>query len=327
MIGCVVLRKLVVTVIAFVGTLVLSTGAAYSSEKGVFVSEEDVHFCKSSLTNAIPSRRRNAMGGSSFAARADKSSGKSREALILNQITAGNIPSFLRRLQPVTITKTMPNGRKTEITLCVMADYLAIGSDRNFMRVPMGMKAATTIAKRFGFVLPTPKIVDAIYSQTDEHLKPIPMTPGPEMTSTDYFSQHNRMVEQQRRAKRIPLGSLLAGQKKDLVITNQLRIKPDRVAIYGWQKPDGEPIQPLSTVHEAEYADYSHGVRLISTSAYVNGERRSLYDLLEDPRLASMLSKEGGIPNAAQLVAGRRSISARLGAYQQRAPKKSRWVN
>lgn len=313
------LRKLlVVTVIAFVGALVVAPGAAYSSEQGVFVSEEDVQFCKSSLTNTIPNRRRSAIGGSSFAARADNSSGKQREALILKQITAGNIPSFLRRLQPVTISKTMPNGSKTEITLCVMADYLAIGSDRNFLRVPMGMKAATTIAQRFGFVLPTPKIVDAIYAQTDQHLKPIPMTPGPDMTSTEYYSQHNRMVEQQRRAKRIPLGSLLAGQKKDLVITNQLRIKPGRVAIYGWQKPDGEPIQPLSTVHGAEYADYSHGVRLISTSVYVNGDKRSLYDLLEDPKYASMLSKEGVIPNAADLIAGKRgSTGSRVTARQR----------
>ena len=314
------LRKLlVVAVIAFVGTLVVTPGAVYSSERGVLLSEEDVHFCKSSLTNAIPSRTRNAIDGSSFVARADESSGKKREALILDQVMAGNIPSFLRRLQPVTITKTAPNGTRTEITLCVMADYLAVGSNRDFLRVPMGMKAATTIAQRFGFVLPTPKIVDAIYAQTDKHLKPKPMTPGPEMTSTEYYSQHNRMVEQQRRAKRIPLGSLLAGQKKDLVITNRLREKPGRVAIYGWQEPDGKPIQPLSTVHEAEYADYSHGVRLVSTSAYVNGNRVSLYDLLEDPKLASMISKEGGILDAAQLVAGKHNITGiRLTAHQWR---------
>ncbi len=298
-----------VAVISFVVTLVVTPGAVYSSDEAVYASEEDVHFCKSSLTNAIPSRTPGAIGGSSFVAKVHGSSGKKREALILNQVMAGNIPSFLRRLQPVTIKKTMPNGTRTEITLCVMPDYLAVGSNRDFLRIPMGMNAATTIAQRFGFVLPTPKIVDAIYAQTDEHLKPKPMTPGPKMSSTEYYSQHNRMVEQQRRTKRIPLGSLLAGQKKDLVITNRLREKQGRVAIYGWQHPNGQPIQPLSTVHHAEYADYSHGVRLVSTTAYVNGDRRSLYDLLEDPKLASMISKEGGIQNAAQLVAGKYNIT------------------
>ena len=146
-----------------------------------------------------------------------------------------------------------------------------------------------------------------------------------EMTSTEYYSQHNRLVEQQRRAKNIPLGSLLAGQKKDLVITNRLRDKPGRVAIYGWQHPNGKPIQSLSTVHDAEYADYSHGVRLVSTTAYVNGKKRSLYDLLEDPKLASMISKEGGIPDAAQLVARKHNITAnRLSAYQRQAYKSPR---
>ena len=306
------LRKfLIVAITAFVGALVIAPGAVYSSDGAVFVSEEDVNFCKSSLTSSIPNRNRNAVGGSRFAARVHESSGQRRERLILNQVMSGNIPGFLRRLQPVTIEKNIRGVGKTTITLCVTSDYVAVGSDRDFLRVPMGMKAATTIAQRFGFALPTPKIVDAIYDQTDKHLTPEPMTPGPEMTSTEYYKQHNRMVEQQRRAKRVPLGSLVTGQKKDIVITNELRIKPGRVAIYGWQKSDGEPIQPLSTVHHAEYADYSHGVRLVSTSVYVNGDRRSLYDLLEDPKLASMLSKEGVIPNAIDLVSGKRSTTAK----------------
>ncbi len=286
----------VVAVISFVGILIVSPITGYSFN-------DPGHICQSSLTKAIPSRTPDAIGASRFVAKVRESSGKKREAMIRNQVMAGNIPSFLRRLHPVTIKKRMHDGRVTAITLCVMPDYLAVGSNRDFLRVPMGMKTAMSIAQRFGFALPTPKIVDAIYTQADRHLVPKPMTPGPEMTSTDYYSQHNRLVEQQRKAKGIPLGSLLAGQKKDLVITNHLRDVPGHVAIYGWQHPNGKPIQPLSTVHASEYADYSHGVRLVSTTAYVNGKRRSLYDLLEDPKLAPMLTKEGLIPDAAQLSA------------------------
>jgi hypothetical protein len=309
---------LFVAVMSFVGALVVTPGVAYSfNDAG--------HFCKSSLTKAIPGRTHNAISASRFVARVNKSNGEQREALILDQIMDGNIPGFLRHLYPVTIKKKMHDGTRITITLCVMPDYLAVGSNRDFLRIPMGMKTATTIAQLFDFALPTPKIVDAIHAQTDKHLSPKPMTPGPEMTSTEYYSQHNRLVEQQRRAKNIPLGSLLAGQKKDLVITNRLRDKPGRVAIYGWQHPNGKPIQPLSTVHDAEYADYSHGVRLVSTTAYVNGKKRSLYDLLEDPKLASMISKEGGIPDAARLVAGKQNITAnRLSAYQRRAYKSPR---
>ncbi len=316
------IRSLIfVVVISFVGAFVAIPGAAYSSN--------DVeNFCKSSLTQAIPSRSHDAIGASSFVAKVSESNREQREALILDQIMAGNIPEFLRHLYPVTIKKKMHDGTRIAITLCVMPDYLAVGSNRDFLRIPMGMKTATTIAHWFDFVLPTPKIVDAIYAQTDKHLTPKPMKPGPEMISTEYYSQHNRLVEQQRRAKNIPLGSLLAGQKKDLVITKHLRKKPGRVAIYGWQRLNGKPIQPLSTVHEAEYADYSHGVRLVSTTAYVNGKKRSLYDLLEDPKLASMISKEGGIPKATKLVAAKLNLSAkRLAAYKRSVYKNYVWVN
>ncbi len=311
-------RSLVLAaVIFFVVTLVVSPEAVYS-----FNDSEDL--CKPSLTKNIPDRTRNAIGASRFIARAKAASGEKREAQILSQIMSGNIPNFLRRLRPVTIRKKMSDGNETRITLCVMPDYLAIGSNRDYLRVPMGMKTATTIAQRFGFVLPTPKIVDAIYAQADKRLTPRPMTPGSEMSSTKYYSQHNRMVEQQRRVKRIPLGALLAGQKKDLVITKRLRKNPGRVAIYGWQQPGGKPIQPLSTVHAAEYADYSHGVRLISATAYVNGKKRSLYDLLEDPKLASMLSKEGKIPNAARLASRRPGITAiRLTSHQRNSTHNS----
>ncbi len=301
-----------IAAITAVGILIVSPITGYS-----FGDPEQI--CQSSLTKAIPSRTLGAMSASSFVAKVHESSGEKREKLIRSQVMSGNIPKFLRHLRPVTIKKRMPDGKVTAITLCVMPDYLAVGSDRDFLRVPMGLKTAKTIAQRFDFALPTPKIVDAIYDKADKHLTPKPMTPGPEMTSTEYYSQHNRIVEQQRRAKGIKLGTLLAGQKKDLVITKRLREKPGRVAIYGWQKPNGKPIQPLSTVHGAEYADYSHGVRLVSTTAYVNGKKRSLYDLLEDPKLASMLSKEGRIPNAERLSAVIDGISAkRLAAHQWR---------
>lgn len=40
--------------------------------------------------------------------------------------------------------------------------------------------------------------------------------------------------------------ALLAGHKKDLVLTRRLVGRPDRVAIYDWHRLDGRPIHPLS---------------------------------------------------------------------------------
>ena len=77
---------------------------------------------------------------------------------------------------------------------------------------------------------------------------------------------------------------------------------PGRVAIYGWHVGSGHPIQSLSLVHGARYADYSHGVRLIAATAYVEGAPRSIFAVLEDPELAGVLNDEGAVPSMDELV-------------------------
>jgi hypothetical protein len=267
--------------------------------------------CGGALAQDMPARLPTALGGREFAERVRGISGAERDLAVSAELLEGNLPQFLRRLKPVTLRGQLPSGKPVSITLCVAPDYLAIGSDNDFVRVPMGLGAALSVADRFGFMLPTPKMVDAIYLQAAAHLTPQPMPAGSEMRSTDYFWRHNETIREQRLALRAPLGALTAGHKKDLVITNRLWRNLDRVAIYGWQKSDGRPIQPLSTVHGGRYADYSHGVRLVSNVAYVNGVARSTYDILKDPRLAAVLSDEGVI-RATELEAavGRRPVNA-----------------
>jgi hypothetical protein len=115
------------------------------------------------------------------------------------------------------------------------------------------------------------------------------------MTSTAYYLTHNKMIRDQRLAVGCPLGELISGHKKDVVLTNRMAVRQGKVAIYGWHRPSGVPIQPLSTVHGANYADYSHGVRLVSSTALLNGRPCSIWTILEDPALADVLSDEGVI--------------------------------
>jgi len=79
------------------------------------------------------------------------------------------------------------------------------------------------------------------------------------------------------------------------VISNALIARPGRVAIYGWQQPGGKNIQPLSTVHENTYADYSHGVRLVDSTMVVDGVERPIAEVLRDPVLCKLVSGEGVI--------------------------------
>jgi hypothetical protein len=76
---------------------------------------------------------------------------------------------------------------------------------------------------------------------------------------------------------------------------------PGRLALYGWHRGPSAPIQPLSLVHGARYADYSHGIRLVATTAFVDGLPRSIFEVLRDPALSTALSDEGPIGRATEL--------------------------
>ena len=159
----------------------------------------------------------------------------------------------------------------------------------------MNLHTAVAVAERFGFLLPTRKMVDAIYSQCVSRFAPQPLPAGPRMTSTEYYQMHNSLIDQQSRALGFAFGVLAAGHKKDVVVTNRLIARPGQIAIYGWHRGIGDPIQPLSTVHGAGYADYSHGIRLVSRLALVEGGLRPVIDILLDKAFANVLSDEGTI--------------------------------
>jgi hypothetical protein len=239
---------------------------------------------------SIPSRAAGALTGSDFMAATANLSRPEREVAIWNELSHGNVPSFLRT--PVDVTAV---GAGHVVVLHVLPDYLAIGSDDDFVRIPMAAPTAQRAADAWGCSLPTRKLVDLIWRESAVKLAPIPMTPGPQMMSNAYFLEHQQRIEAQLVGR--PRDAFVAGDKKDLVITNMLAAHPGRVAIYGWHETNGRPIQPLSTVHEASYADYSHGVRLIESTVQLDGRPARIQDILRDPALASILSDEGPIAN------------------------------
>jgi hypothetical protein len=250
----------------------------------------------------IPQRPAQAITGYQFATKTMGRAGNKRQKEALKELRSGNIPAFLRTLQPVRLIHKPANQDTLVAILYVMPDYLAIGSDENFLRIPLTYSSATAIAREFGFSLPTRKIVDAIYAQATCHLTPEPLPPGVKMRSSEYYLMHRQKIKTQRQHEGCQLGELIAGHKKDVVITNRLRQKPGRIAIYGWQRQNGRPIQPLSTVHDAEYADYSHGIRLIYQTVWINGNPQSIFDVLKDPILGPVLTYEGDIPSPRALM-------------------------
>ncbi|MEO8660126.1 MAG: hypothetical protein ABI693_16775 [Bryobacteraceae bacterium] len=242
--------------------------------------------------------------GSQFVAYIASMDARRREQAILNEVLGGNVPDFLRKLVPVKLEYQSAAGQTHSATVFVMPEYLAIGSSDDFVRIPMNFHTAAAVASALGFVLPTRKIVNAIYHEAAVHFVPEPMAAGPQMRSTEYYRIHNQKIEAQSRMLGVTPGALVSGDKKDVVITKRLISNPGKIAIYGWHRQNGAPIQPLSTVHGACYADYSHGIRLVSETAIVDGQEKSIYDLLKDPQLADVLSDDGPIPNLRELMTG-----------------------
>lgn len=190
-----------------------------------------------------------------------------RDSLAMLCLLGGNFPAFLRQLEPVTVEGPHPiTGKHNKITFWVTPDYLSIGTGQDWARMPLSPRAAQAVADSLHCFLPTATMCDAIYRAATVKLEPVPLFALRD--STPVMWHHHLIIEGQRQGRK----GLIAGIKKDVVLTEKLLERPNRVAIYGWHKPEGRPIQPLYTGHVDWYVDYSHGIRLVSRNLRVNGE-------------------------------------------------------
>lgn len=245
--------------------------------------------CKSNQPLTLTQREINAVKGSEFYQIAAKMNWQQRDSFAVREILAGNIPDFLRTFVPVSvsITDSLKNKKITAI-IYVSKDYMSVGADNDWARVPLTPMAAQQIADSFHCFLPTQKLVDAIYYASKVKLEPVPMFAFRDSTATMY--QHHLIIEGQRKLQK----GLIAGIKKDVVLTEQLKLsgKQNKVAIYGWHYLGGKAIQPVYTGHINWYVDYSHGIRLIYERIKVNGKWMHYTQLANDPLLYRLLTNE-----------------------------------
>lgn len=237
----------------------------------------------------IPPRKSTAPGGHAFMNSIAGLGLTARENAIFSQLKKGNVPDFLRNFKSLRIRWSDSARRVHTGLIHVMPDYLAVGSNTDFVRVPMTPMTAQRLADLYGCSLITRRISNIVYSDAESRLDPKPMTENRESVST--FIAHNDIIEGQRAGK--PLGMLTCGIKKDVVLTNLLATKPTRVAIYGWHYTNGTPIQPLSTVHVNTYVDYSHGIRFMSRECVVDGKKCDIEHVMKNPDWCALVSDEG----------------------------------
>lgn len=223
--------------------------------------------------------------GTGFAAVIAPLSDTAREQAILRAARADEVPAFLSQLVPVQLSAPGHTA-----TIYVAPDYFGIGTDADWLRTPMYPQTAQAVADARNSVLPTRKIVNAIFAAAQK-IGFIGETDSRAATAT--YVKHHQAIERARQGRT----GLLAGHKKDIVITPALTNHPHHVAIYGaWYSNAAHPIQDLNaSSHSDQYVDYSHGVRLISRNMLVDGQPADLLAVLADPRLSVLVSDEGPV--------------------------------
>ncbi|MGV3527291.1 MAG: hypothetical protein ACO1OO_00190 [Flavisolibacter sp.] len=233
--------------------------------------------------------RQSVVTGTAFYKQAFPYNWQQRDSLVWQQVSHGNIPSFLTRFVPIPVSiYDTAEQRTIKAIYYVSPDYFSVGTDDDWARVNITPMMAQRIADSLHCFLPTKKMVDDIYKNADVKLEPVPMYAFRDSTPTMFH--HHLIVEGQRKGRK----GLIAGIMKDVVISSKIvrDPKPNRVAIYGWHLPGGKPIQPLYTGHVNWYVDYSHGTRLVYEKIKVNGKWMDYKDVLSDAVLKRLLCDE-----------------------------------
>lgn len=244
---------------------------------------------KNITMNLIPVRDLNAVSGSVFIQNNINLVGSKRDTNILNEFVSGNIPNFLRNFKPITI-----NNESDSITYFVTSDYLSIGDDSDYVRMPMSAITAKKIANLYDCTLPTKKMVNDIWKNSENKLAPLPWGPpyNSDMEKTHRFGTHSKNIDKQLNG--LNKFALTSGHKKDTLINKKILTNKNNTCIYGWHQLNGVPIQGVNAVsHNKDYYDYSQCIRLIANDVVVNGVGLKFIDVIKNPSLCSLVSDEG----------------------------------
>ncbi len=239
----------------------------------------------------IPARDSLSATGSEFIKQVEMLPLVDREERVVSEILNGNIPDFLRNFRTISFYNDT-----NYVEIEILTDYLSIGSDEDFIRMPMTPVAAQIIADSLHCSMPTAYLVNEIAKNADGAIEPFPFRPkGNRNELLITFEDNNNAINALMAAGGFKYNQLISGMRKDVIITHKIASDSSRlnhVTIYGWHYPNGKRIQPSNNVHSNDYVDYSHGIRLVKRSVKINGKYYDIEDVLTDPQMYHILSDE-----------------------------------
>lgn len=241
----------------------------------------------------IPANTGKAEPGSEFMHRISGLSLEEREEEIYKALAGGNIPRFLRSTVTLSGSFYDSEGVSHSVIYEAMPDYLSVGTDDDYCRIPMNPYTAQKLADKFGGSLLTSVMSDHIYEMAEIKIKPFNYLPvGNANETVQKFKEHNDQIDRQISEAGGRKGQLVAGIKKDVILSRDIALKPGKVVIYGWHNPGGKPIQPVYSGHIWWYVDYSHGIRLVNNQVIIDGKPALLSEILQDKILYRIFSNE-----------------------------------
>ena len=282
------MRKIFHTILVF--SLLMIVGCVQKSEDKAHLVVSDA------LQIPLVERVDSAMTGKEFIKSVDTALFVDREAAIAREILAGNVPDFMRHFKTVEYQVKGADSVLHTVRINTLPDYLMVGTDSDFVRMPMGPLTAQMIADSLHCTMPTALLVDKIAEASEGRIDPFPFRPvGIRNVYSYTFEDSNNAINALFKAKGYKFGQMVSGLKKDVILTSKIAgdtTRRNHVTIYGWHYPDGTRIQRSNNIHVNFYVDYSHGIRLLDRTAYVDGDSVDIPTALTDSVQFRLFSDE-----------------------------------
>ena len=225
-------------------------------------------------------------------ARIDPNNEPALHRFVLEQVARGNLPSTWNHW----VTVTVHGRRGTVVEFDVSPHGLRLGTDADWVEVPLDGPHFAAAAELLGCRLATAWMVEQIYRQARRtggavhyfsaseiaaslgwHDWDNNAPDGAKMKSATFFRQRTLLLRRWLDEHDIPDDALVAGYFKTVVTPIDGLTRRRGLEIVGGHDERGRQVQPLSGgLHGQRFFDYSHNVRFVRDEIRVNGQSLTL---------------------------------------------------
>lgn len=286
------------------------------------------------IPGGIPASPSSPLSGKEILDKLKTLSGADREKFMVQLLKDGNVPDFLRDMSTVEFEVADANGTMHTVKYQVTPDYLAVGTNEDYVFVPLSAQGAQEVALAWDMSPPTAKMVDQLntrgivvdfrqgYGTTE-------FAPYSSAAAVDAYGVRNEKVRGEdytaafwKTVGDTPDGQVMthadlgggpvSGHMKDIVMTEKVTAAADRAVQAGDTTPDKiglyHPAQQkqgeaMAADHNVDYVDYSQGLRMVSPIIEVDGTKIHISEVLAGQGTYAdyhtLLSGEGPMDNPA----------------------------